>query len=59
MEIFINNNAKERSYNICTGNTIDFKSLAKIINEISNYESEIQVLNDGIGVEYSGNNNPN
>ena len=56
MEIFINNNAKERSYNICTGNTIDFKSLAKIINEIDGRKLPIKIKEDGLNPQYSGNN---
>jgi len=31
---FINSDAAKQSYNICTGKTIDFLSLAKIINDI-------------------------
>lgn len=56
VKYFVNNEVKHSSYNITPTNSIDLISIAKIINEISDYESKIHVLNDGIGVEYSGNN---
>ena len=56
VEIFIKNNATKRSYNICTGKTIDFISLAKIINDIDRRKLPINVKEDGLNSEYSGNN---
>ena len=56
VEMFIKNNAKKRSYNICTGKTIDLISLAKIINEIDGKKMPIMIKEDGLNPEYSGDN---
>ena len=56
VEIFINNNAARRTYNVCTGSTIDFISLAKIINEIDGRNLPINIKEKGINPEYSGDN---
>ncbi|MGZ0076733.1 NAD-dependent epimerase/dehydratase family protein [Methylomonas sp. YC3] len=53
---FVFNNGKYRSYNVTPVEPIDLVSLVKVINKISDYQSDILVLNDGIGVDYSGNN---
>jgi len=44
------------AYNATPCTPIDLVSIAEIINTISDYKSDIHVLNDGIGVHYSGNN---
>jgi GDP-L-fucose synthase len=31
-------------------------TIANLINKVSEYESEIKILNEGIGVEYTGDN---
>lgn len=56
VEIFINNDAVKRSYNICTGKSIDFLSLAKIINDIDGRKLPIKIKEEGLNPEYSGNN---
>ncbi len=56
VEIFIKNNAEKRTYNVCTGNTIDFISLAKIINEIDGRNLSINIKEKGLNPEYSGDN---
>ena len=53
---FIYNEAKEKIYNISTGKKIDLISLANLVNETSNFKSEIKVLNDGLNNEYTSNN---
>jgi GDP-L-fucose synthase len=53
---FIHNDAKEKIYNVTTGKKIDLLTLANIVNEISDFQSEIKVLNDGFNHEYSSNN---
>lgn len=53
---FVFNDVKYRSYNAAPVDSIDLLSVAKIINEISNFNSEILLLNEGVGVDYSGNN---
>ena len=55
-EYFVNNRAKHAAYNITPTASIDLLTIAGHINEVSAKKSEIQVLNDGIGVEYSGDN---
>ena len=54
---FIHNDAKEKIYNVTTGQKIDLLSLANIVNESSDFKSEISVLNDGFNNEYTSNNN--
>jgi UDP-glucose 4-epimerase len=44
------------SYNVTPTKSIDLVSIAKLINEIGACESEIQILNSGVGIEYSGDN---
>lgn len=56
VKYFVNNDLKYKTYNITPTLSTDLISIAKIINEISDYKSDIQILNNGIGVEYSGNN---
>jgi len=47
---------KYRAYNITPTNSVTLKEIAQIINEISEYKSEIIILNDGMGLTYSGDN---
>ena len=57
VEMFITKNSiKHRTYNICTGNTIDFIKLAEIINEIDDRNKTIKVKEKGLNPEYSGDN---
>ena len=52
----IHNEIKEKIYNVTTGTKIDLISLADLVNETSDFKSEIIVLNDGLNNEYSSNN---
>jgi len=45
-----------KHYNVCTGTPIDLVSLANVIKRVSGKDIEIQVGNDGMGREYTGNN---
>lgn len=54
---FLFNNGKYRAYNATPTDPIDLVSLSNIINQVSDYQSNILVLNGGIGIDYSGNNN--
>jgi GDP-L-fucose synthase len=56
VERFISNMPKYNMYNLTTGTTIDLATIAKKINEISDFKSEIVVKNPGLGTEYSGSN---
>ena len=53
---FIHNEYKEKIYNITTGKKIDLISLANLVNEVSDFKSEIRVLNDGLNNEYTSDN---
>jgi UDP-glucose 4-epimerase len=54
---FIDNKPKKNVYNICTGKTIDFKSIAEKIIKISGKKNlKIRVKLKGSGREYSGDN---
>lgn len=52
----IHNETKEKIYNVTTGTKIDLISLANLVNETSDFKSEIKVLNDGLNNEYTSNN---
>jgi len=56
VEMFIKNNVKKRSYNICTGKTIDLISLARNIIKIDGRNLPIVVKEEGLKSEYSGDN---
>lgn len=56
VEYFINNTARNKIFNATATESIDLIAIANLINKVSHYKSEIQILNKGIGVEYSGDN---
>lgn len=53
---FIHNDSKEKIYNVTTGKKIDLITLTNIVNEVSDFKSEVRVLNDGLNNEYTSNN---
>lgn len=53
---FIDNNPKKKVYNVCTGNVIDFKTIAEKIIKISGKKLNIIIKTKGLGREYSGDN---
>jgi len=53
---FIHNEAKEKIYNVTRGEKIDLLSLSNIINQVSDFNSGIRVLNEGLNNEYTSNN---
>ena len=53
---FIHNDSKYKIYNATTGKKIDLTTLAKFINEVSDFKSKIRILNDGLNNEYTSNN---
>ena len=55
-EWFIVNTPKEKTYNVCTGQTYDLLTLAKKVLEISGKNLDIIIKNEGMGKEYSGDN---
>jgi len=56
IDYFIQNNAKEKFYNIGTGKKIDLLKIANIINKISAKKSKIIVKNKGLNNEYTCDN---
>lgn len=52
----VHNEAKEKIYNVTTGKKVDLLSLVKMINGISNFKSEIKILNGGLNNEYTSDN---
>lgn len=53
---FIHNDHKYNIYNVTTGQKVDLVTLAQTINKVSDYKSEIYVLNEGFNNEYSSDN---
>ncbi len=53
---FIHNESKKKIYNATSGKKIDLISLANIINDVSDFKSDIRVLNEGLNDEYTSNN---
>jgi len=56
LEHFIAHEPRQRCYNVTPTEPIDLLTIARHINDIGTHQSEIQVLHEGIGVEYSGDN---
>lgn len=53
---FILNEAQEKIYNVTTGKKIDLLTLANLVNENSDFKSEIKILNNGLNNEYTSSN---
>ncbi len=53
---FIGHEGKYKIYNATTGEKINIVSIAKIINEVSNYKSEIPIKNPCLNFEYTSDN---
>jgi len=56
IDFFIHNKNKEKIYNVTTGEKINLVNLANLINEVSDFRSDIIVLNDGLNNEYTSSN---
>ena len=56
VEYFVNNTTKYKIFNVTPTESIDLLTIASLINQAGDNKSEINVLNEGIGVEYSGDN---
>lgn len=46
----------ETSYNVTSSKLIDLFSLAKLVADCGQKNTHIDILNEGLGIEYSGNN---
>jgi len=53
---FIRNKPKRHIYNVCTGKSNSFKTLAEKIIKISSKNLDIVIKTEGLGKEYSGDN---
>jgi len=53
---FIDNKPKNKVYNICSGNVLDFKTIAEKVLKISGKKLDIKTQTEGLNQEYSGDN---
>jgi len=53
---FIENDARHRAYNVCTGKPVTLTELARIVAEISGCNPEISVMHGGLSAEYTADN---
>ena len=56
VEFYIENDARHKIYNASSGTKIDLLSLAALVNEASDFKSEIIVMNAGLNNEYTSDN---
>lgn len=56
VEYFLNNSTNEKFINVSPTESIEIIDLAKIVNDFSDYKSEIIVKNPGMNKEYTGDN---
>ncbi|HEY6301838.1 MAG TPA: NAD(P)-dependent oxidoreductase [Terriglobales bacterium] len=53
---FIENNARHKAYNVCTGRPVALTELARIVAQVSGRNPNVSVMAEGIGPEYSADN---
>jgi len=56
LDYFLTHIPKKHSYNITPPSTTDLVSIVQLINSHSDFKSDICVENEGLNLEYSGNN---
>ena len=56
VDFMIHNETKAKIFNVSTGQKVDLVTLATIINEVSDFKSEIRLLHEGLNNEYTSNN---
>lgn len=56
LDFFINNQSKHAAYNVTPDQSVELLSLAEIVRERSGKNLQVLVGQDGIGLEYSGDN---
>lgn len=56
VEYFILNRPKYKIYNTTRGEEVDLLTIARTVNDISDYKSEIKILNHGLNLTYTGDN---
>jgi UDP-glucose 4-epimerase len=53
---FIENDARHKAYNACTGRPVAISELARVIARVSGRNPGVSVMTEGIGPEYSADN---
>ncbi len=53
---FIENDARHKAYNVCTGRPVALTELARIVAEVSGCNPSVSVIQSGMGSEYTGDN---
>jgi UDP-glucose 4-epimerase len=53
---FIEHDAEEKMYNLCSGEPIELSTLAQMVLAVSRKHVEIYIEREGLGSEYSGDN---
>jgi GDP-L-fucose synthase len=53
---FIENNARHKAYNVCTGRFVALTELARVIARVSGRNPNVSVMAEGMGPEYSADN---
>ena len=53
---FIENNARHKVYNVCSGRPVAISELAQIVAKVSGRNPNVSVLSEGMGPEYSADN---
>ena len=56
IDFFMHNDTNEKVYNVTTGKKVDLITLAQYVNDVSDFQSEIHVMNEGLNNEYTSNN---
>lgn len=56
VKYFIDHQAKEKFYNVCTGERVDLITIAELIKKVSGKDIEIIVQSSGLAKEYTGSN---
>lgn len=56
VDYFLKNSTGHKIYNVTTGKKIDLISLAELVNQTSDFTSEIKVINKELNNEYTSNN---
>ena len=56
VEFFVENPTKEKFVNVAPTESIEIVELAKIINDLSDFKSEIIIKKEGLNKEYTGDN---
>ena len=53
---FIENNARHKAYNVCSGRPVALTELARIVAQVSGRNPNVSVMTEGMGPEYSADN---